>query len=378
MKIQSCPNRCRTLVTFLVTLLWCSFPNVSRSQDAEPAGARNTDCDVGLTYHGRNGLKNAAPKDSSILEHVHVCYRTKLTAEDVIFLSTLERVEELSFGGNLNDEYVSIEGSLAPLGEMKRLRRVFLCKQDMRDKDLEFIAKLPSIEILEFLGDTNPYGKKGPAVTDECAEYLCQATTLRDLCIYGGGKLTDRFVSVIARDLKNLEHLTLDSQAITDQSLQMLADGCRNLRSLRLYSNHFTDKGVGFLASAQKLEMLSLGSASLRLDCIKSFSGLINLQHLELTVPTIDDGGVQTLTGLPALEILALREPTLSDDQFAMFANHATLQSAFLIGRDLSTTKVIEVMKTIPKLNHLDVGVNKDLQTAVNQFLKNRKLQESK
>jgi hypothetical protein len=369
MKVCDFTIGCRTVLPLLVTLLCCSFPSESPSQEPNP----KEDQFASLRYYGTNGLSKSAPQDTAILEYVEIVYGTKLTKEDVDFLSTLEPVEELSMGGNLNDEFVTIEGSLAPLAKMKNLKRVFLCKGDMRDEDLEFVGKLPVIESLEFVGNTDPRGTIGPGITDECAEHLRRATALRELCILYGDRLTDQFVSVISRDLKNLEHLDIDSELLTDRSLQMLADRCSNLRWIDMYSDHFTDEGVGYLANAKKMEMLWLGSNSLTHNCVKSVSGLIHLQHLELTVPTITDEGVQALAGLPALEILALRKPPFSDEQFALFANHPTLQSAFLNGRDLSTTKVMDVIKTIPKLNHLGVGMNPALQSSVDQFLASRK-----
>ena len=328
---------------------------------------------VAISYYGRSGLRQSVPKNLTHVKCVWIVDGTTLTTDDVSFLSSLENVEELSLGGNLSDEYVEIEGGLAALAKLRRLKYVFLCKRDMCDEDLKFVANLPRIEYLEFLGGPNPWHEEGPVVTDACAEFIGGATRLRDLCISGGNKLSDHFVSVISRDLKNLEHLDIDSGLLTDHSLQMLAERCRNLRWLRLHSDHFTDKGVAYLANAKKLEMLWLGSKSLTHDCVKSVSGLNSLRHLELTVPTITDDGVKVLATRPALEILALRSPPLNDKQFAMFANHPTLESAFVNGRDLSEVNVIETIKTIPKLDHLSVGNNESLQTVVNSFLASRK-----
>lgn len=361
------------ILPLLGTFFCCLLAAGLLSQEATQEVSRGQGSNVLLRYYGTEGLGKSAPKDSSTLRLVQIVYGTKLTANDITFLSTLEHVEELLIGGNLSDEFVTIEGSLSPLAKMLGLRNVFLCKRDMCDDDLAFVSRLPAIESLEFVGNTNPFPKDGPAVTDECAEHLRHATALRDLCISGGDKLTDRFVSLIARDLKNLEHLDMDSELLTDRSLQKLANQCPNLRWLDLNSNQFTDQGVAYLANAKKMEMLWLRSTSLTDDCIKSVSGLVQLRHLELTVATIDDDCVRTLVGLPVLEILALRQPPLSDDQFAMFANHPTLRSAFLNGRDLSATKVLEVIKTMPMLDHLDVGGNKPLQATVKQFLASRK-----
>lgn len=373
MKLYFYNDRGCIILPLLGAFFCCLLTGRLLSQDTTQEGARGAGRDVSLRYYGRDGLAKSAPKDTSTLRHVQIVYGTKLTANDVAFLSTLEHVEELLIGGNLSDEFVTIEGGLLPLAQMKGLRNVFLCKNQMCDKDLAFVPALSAIESLEFVGNTNPYAVDGPTVTDECAEFLRRATSLRSLYISGGEKLTDRFVSVIARDLKNLEHLDMDSELLTDQSLQVLANQCGNLRWLDLHSNQFTDEGVAYLANAKKMERLWVGSNALTDQCVKSVAGLDHLRHLELTVATIHDDSIQTLVRLPVLEILALRQPPLSDDQFAMFAHHPTLQSAFLNGRDLSATKVLEVIQTMPKLDHLDVGVNKSLQATVKRFLASRK-----
>lgn len=373
MKLCCDNDRDCIMLPFLGAFFCCLLSTGALSQDTTQEGARGTGRDVSLRYYGRDGLAKSAPTDTSTLRHVQIVYGTKLTANDVAFLSTLEQVEELLIGGNLSDEFVTIEGGLLPLAKMKGLRDVFLCKNDMCDEDLAFVPALSAIESLEFVGNTNPYAVDGPAVTDECAEFLRRATSLRSLYISGGLKLTDRFVAVIARDLKNLEHLDMDSELLTDQSLQHLANQCLNLKWLDLHSNQFTDQGIAYLANAKKMEMLWLRSTSLTDDCVKSVAGLVHLRHLELTVATIDDDSLRTLVGLPVLEILALRQPPLSDDQFALFAHHPTLQSAFLNGRDLSAKKVLEVIQTMPKLDHLDVGENKSLQATVKRFLASRK-----
>jgi hypothetical protein len=63
----------------------------------------------------------------------------------------------------------------------------------------------------------------------------------------------------------------------------------------------------------------------------------------------------------------------MSEEQFAMFANHPTLESIFVQGRNLSTEKVMQVIATMPKLDHLDLGTAKQAQGEVRWFLANRK-----
>lgn len=329
---------------------------------------------VAVEYYGSSGLRGARLHELDHLEGVSIVYGTRLSLDDIEYLSSLKRVIDIQFGGNLGDESVVFEGGTSKLGKMKSLETVFLCKKKMKDADLKFVAELPKITYLEFIADTNPWGEDGPTVTDKSAEHLGRAESLKDLCIYGGGSFSDRFISVLTGGVQDLEHLDLGSDQLTDESLRLLATRCVKLKWLDIGSNQFTDQGVHHLANAKSLEMLWVASNSLTSKCAQSMAGLKRLRHLELTVSSIEDNDLRVLANLPKLEILALRKPVLTDKQFAMFRNHPTLESAFLNGSQLSERVVLEVIESLPKIDHLSVGSkNKALQTAINKELSRRR-----
>ena len=328
---------------------------------------------ISLDYWGTSGLQRAVPRDVSQLERVYISYGTKLTADDVSVLSTLENVNDLMLGGVSSAmEPVTIEGSLEKLAGLKRLRTLWLCKERFRDEDLEFIAKLPELESMDLFADNDDEQKS--VITDRSAEFFRRAKTIRWLSIFGGEKLTDDFVNIISQDLPRLESLDLTlSGELTDISLEMLASRCTRLKKLRLGSKRFTDRGMRHLTAASQLEQLWLSAGSLTEACADSIQQLKSLRYLELPLATIDDRALRQLASLPKLEILALRGPALTDEQFALLGNHPALESAFLNGSKLSEAKVIEVVKSIPKLRHLTVGPDKSpLQLAVNHELLGR------
>lgn len=327
---------------------------------------------VSLTYWGRSGLRQAAPKDVSNLTHVEISYGTTLTRDDIEFLASLQNIEDLSFGGNLDDEYVVIEGGLAPLAKLKRLERLFLCKRDMRDSDLAFLRELPNLQSLEFLAGPNPLSENGSSVTDACAESIGQVKNLRWLRINNGGNLTDRFIEGISQHLKELEFLNLGSDNLTDRSLQMLAEHCNNLKSMDLYSKQFTDQGVASLASAKQLQEIWLECPLLTQESVNALTELKDLRHLLITPPTITNEVVEKVAKLPELQILCLRNTPLSDEQFAMFANHPKLESIFANGRNLTTEKVLQVIATMPKMEHMTLA-EAQAQSTVTRFLAARK-----
>lgn len=348
-----------------------SFSQEPSSQDARTWSDKQGRI-VGLTYLGQGGLRQSAPKDVSSLTNVDISYGTTLTRDDIEFLASLQNVEELSFGGNLDDEYVAIEGDLSPLGKLKRLESVFLCKRDMRDSDLAFLRELPNLRSLQFLAGPNPFHENGSSVTDACAESIGQAKNLRWLEIYNGGKLSDRFIEGISQHLEELEHLHLGSDNLTDRSLQLLAKQCGNLKSIDLYSKQFTDQGVAFLASAKQLQKVWLECPLLTNESVSVLTELRDLRHLLITAPTVTNEVVEKVAKLPELQILCLRNTPLSDEQFAMFANHPKLESIFVNGRNLTTENVLQVIGTMPRLEHMTLAEAK-AQISVARFLAVRK-----
>ena len=348
-----------------------SFSQEPSSQDARTRSDKQGRI-VGLTYWGQGGLRQSAPKDVASLTNVDISYGTTLTRDDIEFLASLQNIEELSFGGNLDGEYVAIEGDLSPLGKLKRLESVFLCKRNMHDRDLEFLRELPNLKALEFLAGPNPFHENGSSVTDACAESIGQAKNLRWLEIYNGDKLSDRFVEGISQHLEELEHLHLSSDNLTDRSLQLLAKQCGNLKSIDLYSKQFTDQGVAFLASAKQLQKVWLECPLLTNESVSVLTELKDLRHLMITAPTVTNEVVEKVAKLPELQILCLRNTPLSDEQFAMFANHPKLESIFANGRNLTTENVLQVIATMPRLEHMTLAEAK-AQISVTRFLAARK-----
>jgi hypothetical protein len=367
-----------SVVSFLIAAILvglCSTDSFSQEPTSRDARTRSDEQGriVGLTYWGRGGLRQSAPKDVSNLTNVEISYGTTLTRDDIEFLASLQNVEELSFGGNLDDEYVVFEGNLAPLAKLNRIERLFLCKRDMHDSDLEFLRELPNLEALEFLTGPNPRSENGSSVTDACAESIGNSKSIRFLVIDGGDTLSDSFVDKITQHLINLEHSDLDSELLTDRTLHLLSERCGNLKSIHLYSKQFTDQGVAFLASAKQLQEIWMECPLLTQESVNALTELKDLRHLLSTAPTINNEVVEKVAKLPELQILCLRNTPLSDEQFAMFANHPKLESIFANGRNLSTDKVLQVIATMPKLKHMDLLEAKATQSAATRFLAARK-----
>lgn len=189
-------------------------------------------------------------------------YGTELTAEDIDRLSRLASIVRISMGyAGVDSEYVTIDGDLLKLGRLKNLEDVHLNKDGIDNDDLKFIALLPKIHTLEFNAD-NGYAN-GPICTDQCADYLRSAKTLRRLLIHDG-QFTDKLVAKITQGLPDLEELSLNSADLTDESLRLLAVRCKKLKSLSIASDHFTAEGLKNLDNLKNLEKRSISSPALR------------------------------------------------------------------------------------------------------------------
>jgi hypothetical protein len=93
--------------------------------------------------------------------------------------------------------------------------------------------------------------------TDQCADFIKEAKTLRELVIYDG-RFTDKFVETITRGLPNLERLVIRSPQLTDESMRFIADRCKKLKALSIASDRFTPEGISVLDNLPNLEELSV------------------------------------------------------------------------------------------------------------------------
>lgn len=206
--------------------------------------------------------KGAWTYEDGMPESVTFEYGTELSAEDIDRISGCTSLTRIEMGyAGIDSEYVTVEGGLLKLRQLKNLREVHLCKDGINDDDLRFIASLPNLRSLEFNADNGHDG--APICTDRCAEYVAAARTLRRLVIHDG-RFTDAFVASITNDLTDLEELWLNSPGLTDESLRLIADRCKKLKSLSIASDHFSVEGVKVLDQLPSLDQRSVSSPALR------------------------------------------------------------------------------------------------------------------
>jgi hypothetical protein len=183
-------------------------------------------------------------------------YGTNLTARDIESLAACESLTEIVMGNAaIDSEYVTIERDLLPLAGLKELQTLHFCIDKVEDRFLNFIPMLANIRVLEFNADNGRDDR--PMCTDQCADFIKEAKTLRELVIYDG-RFTDKFVETITRGLPNLERLVIRSPQLTDESMRFIADRCKKLKALSIASDRFTPEGISVLDNLPNLEELSV------------------------------------------------------------------------------------------------------------------------
>ena len=153
-----------------------------------------------------------------------VVHGSHLSADDLRGISKLPHIVELEIGfPGIASECVTLDGGTAPLGQLKTLEVVRLCKDGVSDEDLRFIAELPRLHTLEFRADNGR--NEEVRCTDKCAEFLCHAKRLQHLTIHGDS-FTEDFFGALARGLPKLKTLEMDSSGFVDESQMPI--GTRN------------------------------------------------------------------------------------------------------------------------------------------------------
>ncbi len=196
------------------------------------------------------------------------------------------------------------EGSLQPLARLPDVRRLYLARSSVRDKDLEYVGKLTKLRRLS-LWRTE--------LTNEGLKQLKGLAELRLLDIHG-----NRFVDEDA--LECLRHwpklgLLIHDFPVTERGLQLLA-AHPNTPVTQLWASRVSDRGLDDLVKLQRLERLTV-----ELECGREqMMRLAQLQQLKrLTVLGRLDFPVDRLqAAVPNLRDIELRR--LSEVSFSELA----------------------------------------------------------
>jgi hypothetical protein len=223
-----------------------------RSAKPQPATAR-------VRNWARRGLGDALTRDLTLIS----LDGQKLTADDLVALRGLTRLQRLYLNGT------NIDDSL-----------------------LENLSDLPALEQLE-LRETRI---QGPGL-----RYLGNLTELRELYL-SDTPVRDAGLEVVRR-MRKLEELHLSNTAITNDTLPHVS-GLTNLHYLGLRGTSINDDGLAHLKGLVHLQTLDLQGTAISDDGLEFLSGLKDLRILYLDETRVTAAGVDRLrNALPLVQI---------------------------------------------------------------------------
>lgn len=166
------------------------------------------------------------------------------------------------------------EGVMEELAGAKQIEWLWICKDNLKDADLKWIATMPKvIELtIQKRGYVDP-ADLGILVTEEGLLVLATMKNLEGLRLWSDMKVSDRVVERFA---------TLPK-----------------LSCLHVHSDQLTDKTVDTIASRMKLEELEIDSSSLSARGIEQLKNVPGLKTLEINGKTIRRAPPELPTAAP-------------------------------------------------------------------------------
>lgn len=217
-----------------------------------------------------------------------------------------------------------VEGTLAPIARLSRLRRLILVEALLDDEQLASLAGAPAVEFLN--ASKVKAGRKAMAAfasmpkletlhLDDASltdgwEGLGGAPALATL-VARRTEIQDRHGAGLG-SIKALKMLTLEETAAGDLTAEALA-GLPLLETLVMHKTKLTDAGLAHLARAPKLDTLYLGETGITDAGLAHIAKAPALKYLDLRETRVTDAGVRVLMDLKTLKSLTLTKTSVSD-----------------------------------------------------------------
>jgi len=179
----------------------------------------------------------------------------------------------------------------------------------LRDADLEHLARLPALETLSICG-----GK----VTSAGLAHLKDLGSLQRLYL-SRVSLTDEGLKHLS-GLTGLVSLSLENTGITGKGLKHLGN-LKNLEVLNLAENPIDDEALAHLKRLRRLDTITLRNTRVSGDGLVHLKPLKRLRVLNLNGCAIADESLDYLGGLKELRMLYLRGSNATDDAVARLKN---------------------------------------------------------
>lgn len=270
--------------------------------------------------------------------------------EDLVLLSRLKRVDELSLQGEAFDE-----SSLPFLQQARGLQVLHLSHTKLTGQAIGRLVQdnVDSLRVLDM---------NGPECDDACLAHLT-STKLRWLSIGPECQISDNALRDVGK-LDGLLFLRISVAAVAGEQLGALR-GLANLRGLILAGTSVSDAAMPHLKHLTALEYLDLSSTHVLGDDLWHLTSLEHLNTLLLNKTSITRTGLRHLATLPTLEAVSLDGTLLGDEDVELLSN---LSHATTISMD-DTSVTADGIGVLRRINSLLTATDGDGNTYV--FRKN-------
>jgi hypothetical protein len=216
------------------------------------------------------------------------------TMETVAKMKNLESLSLMNTPGPnrqlLNDiNAKTIDGSLAHVKTMPKLRRLTLAGAKFTEQGLDEISKMTDLEQLSL---------QGTFISDEFLERLSGLTNLRDLDL-SKTRITDKCFATLM-NFKNLERLVVGSnKPITGKGFLEARNrkGLSKLKQLLVFDTNWNDDGMEAVQKTPTLEYLDFGRTKVNDNNLGAVRKLKDLQFIYLHEMSNMTSGGSTLAG---------------------------------------------------------------------------------
>lgn len=264
---------------------------------------------------------------------------------------------------------ISLELSMAPLGELERLQSLTILDAMMVEADVERITDMVGLRELRLAVDAPvDLARIGrlerlfalalwtPDTSGVGLAPLADLSELRELDL-GADMPTSRLgpddVAHLA-GLRSLRALRLANTVAGDGGLAHLS-GLVELRSLDVASAGVTSAGLAHLRGLRELRRLDLSDSDLSAEGLAHLRGLTRLETLVLTTARgVDAAGLEQISGLGALRDLSLDSTDVGDGALAAVGRLSTLRRLDLGGAAI-TDEALASLAPLAGLRDLDL-----------------------
>lgn len=327
---------------------------------------------VSASYSGDPGeLESLNVQAYQKLDSLRVSYFTTLNQSDLNHIAKISQLEELIFGQDaFLGETVTLDGDPSVLRSLKNLRSLKLAVTEFDETDWDFLAQLPTLETLEI--DASEYfDATACRMTDAFGKKIGSIPSLLDLWISHAEQLTDLFLTNLTEQQTSLECLVLTGGEFTDDGLNRIAQRLSDLERLEIGGERISDQGIKNLRKLKRLRELEVQAPNLTSRSVGFAADIGTLEVLQLDVSSVEEDDFEALCRNTSLQRLILRQLSMDDERFALLKGHPTLVSLFCDGSQLDRAKAIQIVQSLPKIEHISVGRTRSpLQQALNRELK--------